>query len=91
MLPGMSELEARVGMARELVAAVLDEATGRLMAGADIWRIHGHFVIGAGELLREVELHAVLASAGDREALSRIGELVKDLERLRAELEEETG
>ncbi len=52
-------------------------------------RIHGRFVVGAFDLLKEVELQAVLASAGDPEALGRIDELVEDLERLRAELDEE--
>ncbi len=88
MLLRVSDLDARVGMARGVAGSVFVKATDRLAEGADVERIHARFVVGAFALLEEVELRAVLASAGDREALGRIDQLVKDLESLRAELEE---
>lgn len=48
------------------------------MAGADLERIHGYYVVGALRLLEEAEVRAILAAAGDREAHEAIGQVPLD-------------
>jgi len=85
----MDELDARVEVARDIAEAVLDKATRRLMAGAEMAHVHERYTVAATELLEEVELQAVLAAGGDDGALALIDDLVEDLKRLRVTLEEE--
>ena len=69
--------------------AVTAKATRRLIAGAEVAHVHERYMVAATELLEEVELQAVLAAGGDHGAPALIDDLVEDLKRLRATLEEE--
>ncbi len=62
-----------------------------MLAGADAARIHATYVVRGMEMLEEVELYAVLASAGDREAWLAIEAIAGELDALAAALEQDPG
>lgn len=85
----MDDLDALVGSARDLAESIAHEAGDHLLAGSNIERVHERFVVIAIRLLEEVELQAVLAETGDPDAAAQVGNLVDELRRLYAKLEED--
>jgi hypothetical protein len=78
----MGDVESLVARARDLVADILRVARGRLLAGADVARVH-ESVSTAAEYLQEIETYALLARAGN-------GETERAIERRLIELGEIT-
>jgi hypothetical protein len=82
----MDDVEALLADARALLEQIVSNAGDRLRGGAEIARIHGHFVERAMRLGEDVEAQALLAGSGDRDALATMRESVQMLRALRAEL-----
>jgi hypothetical protein len=81
----VASVEKLVNAARDLVDGILRLASDLLDAGADAERIHRRYVTASFELADEVGARALLASAGDEGALSRLEQLVRELRELREE------
>jgi hypothetical protein len=84
----MDDLDVLVSSARDLAYSVMRNATDHLLVDADVGRIHEDFVLAAIDMLEEVEIQALRAVTGDRDALHQIADLVDSLAKLRAKLEE---
>lgn len=79
------ELDELVLTARGLVDQIVRLAGELLSAGHALERVHARYVEAAFELVREMEARALLASAGDADALRSVRRLVDELDRLRTE------
>jgi hypothetical protein len=78
----MDDLEVLVGLARDLADTVMRKARDQLLAGADVGRVHEDFVVAAFDMLEEVEIQALRAVTGNRDALHQIADLVDSLAKL---------
>jgi hypothetical protein len=85
----MDDVERIVGLARASAYALVSSAGHRMLSGADADRIHAIYVVCGLELLAEIEVYAVLAATGDREALAAINRIRGELRALRDALEDE--
>lgn len=88
MLGPMGEVDQLVGAARVLVRELLADARKRLMAGADMKRIHGYYLL-ALRLLEEAETRGILAAGGEQDALGAIERTLESLQALQDELRRE--
>ncbi|HEX8714224.1 MAG TPA: hypothetical protein VF706_01540 [Solirubrobacteraceae bacterium] len=85
----MDYISAQIDRARSLVEDLVDLAGELLRLEADIGRVHRRYVVGAFELLTEIEAQSLLAAAGNRSALPAIEGALGQLSRLRHEADQE--
>ena len=78
-----SELDELVHKARAVANEVATVAAQLLAGGHDADRVHRQYVVPVVELWHELEVRAVLASAGDDEGLRSVRRLAEELRRLR--------
>ncbi len=76
-------------LARRSTGQLAALAAERLLAGADLDRVHASYVVPALALLEEAEVQAVLASGGDERALTEIERVIRELDELNRALEAE--
>jgi hypothetical protein len=82
----VDELESAIADVRDLFDALLASARERLVAGAPLNRIHEAYVTVAFRILEAAEADALLASAGDGTALTRLAQQARELEDLQEAL-----
>ena len=85
----MDDVERLVGAARRSVVQLVARARRQISIGADPDRIQSRYVGRALARLEDAEAYAVLAAAGDDEALRAIEEIVAELEALYEDLQGE--
>jgi hypothetical protein len=78
----VDHIDRAIGQSREAFDSLLVAARAGLQAGAPIARVHAGYVVPAFALLEEAEAAAVLVAAGDAGALSRLSDLVGELQAL---------
>jgi hypothetical protein len=81
----MGDVEELVTTARGLLQGIVELAVRMLTLGVDADRVQRRYLAVAIELGEEVETRAVLASAGDRDAVRRLELLVRQLRALTEE------
>lgn len=81
----VANFDELVNAARRLADDIVGLASEMLGAGIDAKRVHRRYVTAAFELSEEIEARAVLAAAGDEDAVRRLELLVRELRRLSEE------
>jgi hypothetical protein len=85
----MDDVERLVGAARRSVVQLVARARKQISIGANPDRIQSRYVSRALARLEDAEAYAVLAAAGDKNALTAIKEIVAELETLHQNLQGE--
>jgi hypothetical protein len=85
----MDDVERLVGAARRSVVQLVGRARRQISIGANPDRIQTRYVARALARLEDAEAYAVLAAAGDEDALTAIKEIVAELEALHENLQGE--
>jgi hypothetical protein len=83
----MEDVERLVVAARRSVVQLVARAQRQIATGADVDRIQTRYVGRALTRLDDAEAYAVLAAAGDEDALAAIKDIIAELEALNEHLQ----